>query len=86
MDCSFDPNGEIALVTGASGGLGFEIARGLARAGALVVLHGRDPVRLRAAIALMVEREPSASISWSTTPAFATGAPSPRWTGPPFVN
>ena len=60
MDSSFNLSGKVALVTGASGGLGFEIALGLARAGALVVLHGRDPVRLRAAIALMVEREPSA--------------------------
>lgn len=60
MDSPFDLHGKVALVTGASGGLGFEIAFGLARAGALVVLHGRDPVRLQAATALMVEHEPSA--------------------------
>ena len=60
MDSPFDLHGKVALVTGASGGLGLEIALGLARAGALVVLHGRDPVRLQTAIALMVEQEPSA--------------------------
>lgn len=35
-------NGKVALVTGAAGGLGAEIARGLANAGARVVLTGRD--------------------------------------------
>lgn len=37
---------KIALVTGASQGLGREIAWALATAGAHVVLHGRDRVRL----------------------------------------
>jgi gluconate 5-dehydrogenase len=36
----------IALVTGAARGLGFAIAEGLAGAGALVVLNGRDQARL----------------------------------------
>ncbi|RYG03595.1 MAG: SDR family oxidoreductase [Caulobacteraceae bacterium] len=62
MDSSFDLSGKVALVTGASGGLGFEIAFGLARAGALAVLHGRDPAGLQAATALMLEREPSVLI------------------------
>lgn len=48
MGSSFDPNGTVAMIAGASGCLGFKIALGLARAGALVVLHGRDSVRLRA--------------------------------------
>jgi gluconate 5-dehydrogenase len=38
--------GKIALVTGASGGLGGEIAKGLATAGAHVLLHGRAAERL----------------------------------------
>src|SRR5690242_21574151 len=38
----FDLSGRVALVTGASRGLGFAIARGLAAAGARVVLNGRD--------------------------------------------
>ena len=42
----FDLSGQIALVTGSSRGLGLTLARGLARAGATVVLNGRDPARL----------------------------------------
>jgi len=38
----FDLSGRTALVTGSSRGLGRVIARGLARAGAAVVLNGRD--------------------------------------------
>ncbi|MGH8714173.1 MAG: SDR family NAD(P)-dependent oxidoreductase, partial [Casimicrobiaceae bacterium] len=41
MDTVFDLTGKVALVTGAYRGLGFAIARGLARAGAAVVLNGR---------------------------------------------
>ena len=40
-------DGKVALVTGASGGLGREIALGLARAGAHVLLHGRRADELR---------------------------------------
>jgi gluconate 5-dehydrogenase len=45
----FSLDGRIALVTGASRGLGFEIAQALAGVGAHVVLNGRDPARLEAA-------------------------------------
>ena len=37
----FDLTGRVALITGASRGLGAAIARGMARAGAEVVLNGR---------------------------------------------
>jgi gluconate 5-dehydrogenase len=43
----FDLSHRIALVTGSSRGLGLAIARGLAEAGARVILHGRNPDRLR---------------------------------------
>ncbi len=42
----FDLKGKIALVTGSSHGLGLTVARGLAKAGATVVLNGRDKLRL----------------------------------------
>ncbi|OQO94815.1 gluconate 5-dehydrogenase [Saccharomonospora piscinae] len=44
----FDLSGRVALVTGSSRGIGRTIAAGLARAGATVVLNGRDPERLAA--------------------------------------
>jgi len=42
----FDLSGQRALVTGSSRGLGYAMARGLAQAGASVVLNGRDSVAL----------------------------------------
>lgn len=43
----FDLAGRLALVTGSTAGLGFAIAQGLARAGARVILNGRNPDRLQ---------------------------------------
>ncbi|WP_298827915.1 glucose 1-dehydrogenase [uncultured Piscinibacter sp.] len=43
---SFRLDGRLALVTGSSAGIGLALARGLAQAGARVVLNGRDPARL----------------------------------------
>lgn len=45
----FDLTGKRALVTGSSQGIGFALARGLAAAGAAVVLNGRDAAKLDAA-------------------------------------
>lgn len=47
----FDLTGKRALVTGSSQGIGLALARGLAGAGAEVVLNGRDAGRLAAAAA-----------------------------------
>jgi gluconate 5-dehydrogenase len=51
MDISqlFGLSGETALVTGSSDGLGLAMARGLAAAGAGIVLNGRDEKKLAAA-------------------------------------
>ena len=45
----FKLNGRVALVTGYSQGIGFALAKGLAGAGAKVVLNGRDAGRLEKA-------------------------------------
>ena len=45
----FDLSGRRALITGSSQGIGLALARGLAEAGASVVLNGRDPGKLAAA-------------------------------------
>ena len=49
----FDLTGRRALVTGSSQGIGMALARGLAAAGAEVVLNGRDEARLDAAAAAL---------------------------------
>jgi gluconate 5-dehydrogenase len=46
----FDLTGRTALVTGSVRGLGYEMARGLAAAGARVILNGRDPASLDTAL------------------------------------
>ncbi len=46
----FDLTGRTALLTGSGGGIGFAIARGLGRAGARLVLNGRNTRKLDAAV------------------------------------
>ena len=53
---TFRLDGRLALVTGSSAGIGLGVARGLAQAGAAVVLNGRDAARL-AATAQQLRRE-----------------------------
>jgi gluconate 5-dehydrogenase len=47
----FDLNGEVALITGASRGLGWAMAESLAKAGAHVALNARDGAALAARVA-----------------------------------
>lgn len=47
----FSLEGKVALVTGGGQGLGLEIVRGLAAAGALVLVNGRDVGKLAAVVA-----------------------------------
>lgn len=51
----FDLTGRTALVTGSSGGLGLAMARGLAEAGAAIVLNGRDAAKLATVAATLAE-------------------------------
>ncbi|MCK0197222.1 SDR family oxidoreductase [Ancylobacter sp. 6x-1] len=51
----FSLTGRVALVTGAGRGLGFEMAKALALAGASVTITGRDAGRLQAAAAAIGE-------------------------------
>lgn len=46
----FDLSGKVALITGSSGGLGFTLARGLAEAGATIILNGRNQTKLDKAV------------------------------------
>ena len=56
----FDLTGKIALVTGSGRGLGFEMAKGLAGAGAHVLVNGRDEVNAAAAVTRIQESGGSA--------------------------
>jgi 2-deoxy-D-gluconate 3-dehydrogenase len=46
----FDLSGRVAIVTGGNGGIGLGMARGLARAGAAVVVAGRQAAKSAAAV------------------------------------
>jgi len=54
MSNLFDLAGKTALVTGSSDGLGLAMARGLAEAGAAVVLNGRNEAKLAVAAETLV--------------------------------
>lgn len=47
----FDLTGKVAIVTGGNGGIGLGMAKGLAKAGANVVVAGRDHAKSSAAVA-----------------------------------
>src|SRR5205814_5541768 len=46
----FDLSGKVAVVTGGNGGIGLGMARGLARAGAKVVIAARNQEKSRTAV------------------------------------
>jgi gluconate 5-dehydrogenase len=59
----FDLSGRVALVTGAYRGLGFSIARGLAQAGATVILNGRKPDELARAAKSLADARLKADVA-----------------------
>lgn len=56
-----DLSGKTAIVTGSTGGIGLAIARGLANAGATVVVNGREQRRVDAALAQLRKTKGGAS-------------------------
>jgi NAD(P)-dependent dehydrogenase (short-subunit alcohol dehydrogenase family) len=58
-----DLQGKLAVVTGASDGLGLEIARRLASAGSEVILPVRNPTKGQAAMVRIAESNPLAKVS-----------------------
>ena len=49
MDSAFDLSGRVAIVTGGNGGIGLGMARGLARAGASIMIAARNREKLASA-------------------------------------
>ena len=71
----FDLTGRTALITGSSQGLGLAMARGLAQAGAAVVLNGRDERKLAgAAEGLRAEGAKVATAAFDVTDGAAAAA------------
>jgi gluconate 5-dehydrogenase len=70
----FSLDGQVALVTGASRGLGLAMATAMAEAGALVVLNGRDPQTLEAAAETLRARGLRAEIAAFDVADYAAGA------------
>ena len=58
-----DLSGKRALVTASTGGIGYAIAKGLAEAGATVVVNGRSDKSVNGAVARLQAEVPDASIS-----------------------
>jgi NAD(P)-dependent dehydrogenase (short-subunit alcohol dehydrogenase family) len=73
MDIRMD--GKVAVVTGASKGIGLATARMLAAAGASVLLTSRKPEALEAAAADIVTSVPDARIEWIAANAGAPESP-----------
>ncbi|MBI1880023.1 MAG: SDR family oxidoreductase [Chloroflexi bacterium] len=55
--------GKRAIITGSTGGMGYAMAKGLAEAGAAVVLNGRTEARVVAAIERLKQEVPEAEVS-----------------------
>src|ERR1700726_904394 len=61
-----DQSGKLAVITGATGGLGLDTALGLAGAGAEVVLAGRNSGKGHAAEAVIRQRHRNAKVRFET--------------------
>ena len=50
MNALFDLTGQVALITGATHGLGMAMAKALGKAGAIMVINGNTPAKMEAAL------------------------------------
>ncbi|WP_194869404.1 SDR family oxidoreductase [Myxococcus sp. AB025B] len=57
-------DGKVCLITGATGGIGLETSKALARLGATVVLVGRDATRTQAAVDAVKAEAPDARVDF----------------------
>ena len=57
-----DLKGKTALVTGSTSGIGYAVAKGLADAGAAVVVNGRNQSKVDAAAAALAKAVPGAKV------------------------
>lgn len=57
-----DLTGKTVIVTGSTAGIGFAIAKGMAQAGAEVVVNGRNTATVKEAVAALQAERPSADI------------------------
>ncbi|MCT1909600.1 SDR family oxidoreductase [Brachybacterium paraconglomeratum] len=84
MSDLFDLTGRTALVTGSTRGIGRALATGLVRAGARVIVHGRDAGRAAAAaeeIAAVVAERAGAADGSTTADGTAVGDEAPGGAG-----
>ena len=58
-----DLSGRRAVISGSTAGIGFAIARGLAAAGAAVVINGRSKGSVDAAVSRLLREVPAAAVT-----------------------